>query len=125
MSNDQRQEHALTAYERELLLRMLAREFRGRDELLSQLRNARVKWVETSGSPGILIAVSDAAPKAFVERTPLDAQLLGHDSDGMRIRFILHVIKGSVAEIEIFREDGEPINELPSVAELQNAYPSA
>jgi hypothetical protein len=44
-------------------------------------------------------------------RIPIEAE--GKDIDGVKIHILLHVVDGFMDELEIFREDPEPIRELP------------
>ena len=56
-------------------------------------------------------------PRAHLEkRIPVEAE--GRDADGMGIHFLLHVVDGLLKEIEIFREDSQPIKRLPNAEQL-------
>lgn len=64
------------------------------------------------GCPSIVFAVpADAHVAMVLQRVPVEAQ--SKDADGMDIHFLLHVVGGFLRELEIFREDSEPIKELP------------
>jgi hypothetical protein len=50
-------------------------------------------------------------------RVPVEGQ--SSDPDGMPIHFLLHVVDGRLSEIEVFREDGRQIVNLPSATEIE------
>ncbi len=41
------------------------------------------------------------------------------DSDGIHVHFLLHVVSGFAAELEIYKDDGTPIGRLPRADELE------
>lgn len=99
-----------------LLNRLLSVDFPGRAELVRQAEAVRV--TNTGGAtPTLVFAVAaDAVPASVVRRVPVEA--IATDSDGMRIHLLLHVVSGLLAEIEAFREDGNPIRSYPAANEL-------
>ena len=123
LTKEQCDEHELTPDEVALISRLLSQPFPGRDVLVEQMFSTRVSWIESNGSPAVLLHVDPAAPRAPVsQRTPIEAELIGDDNDGASIHYVLHVVDGCLAEIEIYREDGEPVRDLPPVAKLRHAY---
>jgi hypothetical protein len=97
---------------RRILELLLTADFRGSLELRKQFATAQVRLVVSKGSPALLIRVSDdAIPADVATRVPVE----GHTSrqDGSAIHCLLHVVKGKLAELEFYREDGEPIDKLP------------
>lgn len=99
----------------ELVDKLLSAEFPGCSELREQARGAQVRQIESHGAPAFLFDVLAGAPVARVlERVPVEGQAL--DRDGVTIHFLLHVLEGRLSEIEVFREDGQPIIKLPDIA---------
>jgi len=124
MDTERYVEHELTDGERAILHKMLSRPFRGSAVLFTQAEKARVRWVVANGSPALLFNVSPGATRVDVpERTPVDAELRANDVDGTPICVVLHVVDGLLHEIEMYREDGAPVQHIPKVAELEYAYP--
>ena len=103
----------LKAKEEELLNFLLSKPFPGRDALRAQLKSVRV-MTDCKDCPTIELAVDQTTgPVATVKaRVPIEAE--GFDSDGVRIHLLLHVVDGLLSELEIFREDVNPILNLPS-----------
>jgi hypothetical protein len=100
--------------ERALIERLLQEPFRGRDELRSQLADARIVaeggaaegWADTHT---LLFASPQAhSPRAeTVLRVPVEATMA--DEDDTDLAILLHVVDGFAIELEIYRVDGEPI----------------
>jgi hypothetical protein len=115
----------LTEAEKWLLGQMLEEPFQGRDQLRTQLEDARV----VAHGPGdtrtiVFAAPSEDAPRAsVVQRVPVDA--LMPDLDGTEIQVALHVVDGYVQELEAYRVDLAPIErtELDGAVKLINRYP--
>ena len=107
----------LGTFERALLARLFARAFPGRDALAAQAETARVTWLRSPGAPALLFQVDASTPVADVaRRIPVEAE--GRDLDGESVHFLLHVIDGRMAEVEIYREDGASLSRMPDPAEL-------
>jgi hypothetical protein len=114
----------LTGDEQVLLDKLLSHEFQGREQVALQARTALVKHVGTKIRPIWLFKIDESAPRAHVrQRTPVEAECVGNDQDGAVVHFVLHVIDGRLAELEIFREDGDQIVRVPEPVELRPAYP--
>jgi hypothetical protein len=105
-----------TPTEKELLQRLLEADFEGKTELSSQLQRFRVRQIDTEGSleidPGTNV---DKAP--VKKRIPVEAE--GADEDGTHVHVLLHVVNGVVKELEIYKDDGSPIIQLPSSRDLK------
>ncbi len=105
-----------TAMETELMQRLLAAEFVGKEEIAKQLENARVRVIDEEGS--LEFQPSSVADTARVnKRIPVEAE--GVDEDGIHVHFLLHVVKGFVKELEVYKDDGSPIKRIPSPGDLE------
>jgi hypothetical protein len=102
----------LSQEELKIFERLLSAEFSGCAELRSQVSLARV-FEECTHCPTIGLLVDHVtAPKANVKgRVPVEAEV--DDKDGVRIHLLLHVVNGFLNELEVFREDGSEIYQLP------------
>lgn len=108
---------SLSGWESELLGRLLSAKFPGRDELRRQAETALVERIESQGAPALLFETDEALPVArVVGRVPVEGEC--QDVDGVGVHVLLHVQHGRLAEIEIFREDGEPIQQVPDPSSL-------
>ena len=109
----------LTPREQELLQYLLQAEFPGKQALVKQAETLLVSGHCACGCASILFRVdTTSAPSALVQRRiPVEAE--GADMDGVIIHFLLHVVQGWLSELEIFREDSEPILKLPPTKTLQ------
>ena len=59
-----------------------------------------------------------ASNRALVKRRiPIEAE--GLDSDGVKVHFLLHVLDGFMAELEIYREDSKPVLSPPDPRSLE------
>jgi hypothetical protein len=104
-----------TAHEREIIDRLLEKTFPGRDEICEQLRKCLVRTIDEDKS---LEFLERSNVKAEVEkRIPVEAEV--HDTDGILIHILLHVVDGKVNELEIYKEDGSPIIERPDPSKLK------
>lgn len=102
----------LRPHEQALLQRLLSRDFPGNASLREQAKNVKVAQECGCGCPSIVFAVSaNARPAEVLQRVPVEAEY--RDADGMGLHFLLHVNDGFLRELEMFREDSEPIKELP------------
>jgi hypothetical protein len=86
--------------------KLLSQEFPGRDGLLRQFGSAEVRRIDRDGS--LEIRVSSGAVRADVaRRIPIEAEL--EDLDGVRMHVLLHAPDGVLSELEIYREDSQPV----------------
>lgn len=102
---------AFRPFERELVTRLLGSDFPGREEVIEQLRDARVREIDENGSLAIVVGAAQCAP--VVHRVPVEAE--GRDVDGVSIYALLHVVEGIAQELEFYRADGSQIRRWPSV----------
>jgi hypothetical protein len=100
------------------MAKLLEADFPGRDELRAQLAQAAVRTIVSQGAPAYLFSVGSGAPRAAVkQRIPVEAQ--APDQDGVQIHFLVHVLEGVLSELELHREDGEPILSIPEPETLR------
>lgn len=98
-----------TSGEQLLLQALLSRPFDGREELLSQLPHIVVRSIDDNGS---LEIKNLSAIRAKVERrVPTEGEAT--DSDEITIHFLVHVVNGSLAELEVFKEDSSSVRTRP------------
>ena len=104
-----------TAYEQEIIGRLLEKAFPGRDEICEQIKNCLVRAIDEDNSLGFLVRSNVKAK--VKKRIPVEAEV--HDTDGILIHILLHVVEGKVNELEIYKEDGSPILERPDPSKLK------
>ena len=105
-----------TAMERNLFNHLLDTQFEGKTEIAKQLDNCEVRTIDEEGS--LELRPSDANGLAPVEKTiPIEAE--GIDEDGVCIHWLLHVRKGIVTELEVYKDDGSPIKRMPHLGALK------
>lgn len=104
----------LNLEEKDLLVRLLSAKFPGSSELQCQVGKARVRTIDENGSLAFLVS---AASSAEVERRiPVEGYC--EDSDGVMIHFLVHVLDGTLSELEIFKEDNSRLMRVPSVNQI-------
>jgi hypothetical protein len=91
--------------ERALLDALLAASFPGKETLAAQIALATARLLDGDGS--LELAVRDAPAATVVRRIPVEAEV--EDRDGVTIHILLHVVDGYANELEVFREDGAPV----------------
>jgi hypothetical protein len=96
----------LSDWERRIILRLLLAEaFAGRDDLLLQLEQASAQTIDEDGSISLKCP---RAPKASVNaRIPVEGE--ARDTDGMVIHYLLHVVDGTMNELEVYKDDSSKI----------------
>ncbi len=105
-----------TPTEAEVMRRLLAADFPGKEEIGKQLAGCRVRIIDDEGS--LELEPSAAARPATVEkRIPVEADAV--DEDGIHVHFLLHVVKGFAKELEVYKDDGTPIRRMPSPNDLE------
>lgn len=98
-----------TSTELALIKRLLEAEFPGRDDISAMIINLRVRSIESESS---LELESDSGITArVVKQVPVEAQ--AKDQDGFDIHLLLHVVRGRLKELEIFKDDGSAIQQMP------------
>jgi hypothetical protein len=106
---------ALSHWHREILARLLLAEFPGKAEIQKQLVSATFEVIDANQSLKIVPSTSLRAP---VQKTiPVE----GHapDQDEALIQVLLFTRDGRVSMLELLREDGEPIRNLPPVGKFE------
>ena len=111
--DDLRVPHPVMDFERHLLTKVLeVGEPNLREVLLNQAEAAEISWVESRGQPAILFSVPASLPRASI--SGVVAEMEREDRDGVRIHMLLHVSEGLLTELEVYREDGDAVIELPT-----------
>lgn len=106
-----------SAEERDLLQRPLAIDFPGVTELQAQAESCLVSAECTCGYRSILFSVTaDAVPISLSAPVPVEAST--YDADGTRTYILLHVVNGFLAELEVQREDAQPIQVEPDYSKI-------
>jgi hypothetical protein len=101
--------------ERELINRLLQACFPGRDEVASALDHVEVRTLDEMGSLELRPAVARKSP--VVKRIPVEAE--AKDSDGYTIHVLLHVVDGQPIELEIYKDDGSRIVQMPPASSFE------
>lgn len=102
-----------TAAEASLLALLLSAEFKGKEAIARQLRDARVRAIDIEGSLALNVSLSEKADAKH--RVPIEAE--AQDRDGMTIHMLLHVVNGIASELEFYKDDSSPILVLPAVCD--------
>jgi hypothetical protein len=102
--------------ERALVDQLLAEPFTGRDEIASQLAQAQVIAEGDHDTRTLRFAppVTGAAMIPTTLRVPVEGA--ASDEDSVPIAVLLHVVNGVVAELEIYRVDGQAIKHRDHIA---------
>lgn len=98
----------LTKNERQLIERLLTKDFPGVEALRSQLETARASAIDAEGSLQFRVS----GPLAAVQqRVPTEGYYF--DTEGVEFRpavnVLLHVIEGKLHELEVYKDDGSEI----------------
>jgi hypothetical protein len=108
------------AVELALLEKLLEKDFLGRDKFLAQLVGLSVKTIDKEGS--LSLRVDYLAPPAEVDsRVISEGYYCDEDEislEGPKVNVLLHVLKGKLTEIEIYKDDGSLIKKAPSAENL-------
>jgi hypothetical protein len=113
---------AFTGREESLLRLLLDQQFPGAEVLRMQVLAAetRARTLDVDGS--IALKVPENFPAAAVtQRVPIEAETADHDGDG--VHALLHVVQGRAVELELYRNNGEPVEEWPSLSSWQVIVP--
>lgn len=106
---------SLSELEKELLEKLLGEDFDGRAAIGSQVDGCLVRRIDESGS--LEFKLRPSSPTADVSsRVPVEAE--GIDIDGVKIHILVHVVEGKISELEIYREDGQAVKQLPLPRQL-------
>lgn len=104
------------AHERDVLDRLIALPFPGQSEVASQLANCLVKSIDGNGSLSIQ-TFSPVVASTVKHRVPTEGE--AEDTDGVTIHFLLHVVRGVTTELEIYKQDGSALTQIPSSAGIR------
>lgn len=96
-------------FERQVFLRLLTVEFRGRKELAGLLESCSVRRIDENHS--VEIVAEKAVVRPAIRGVPVEAET--SDTDGMKIHVLLHVVAGSPVELQIYREDAGRVRSMP------------
>jgi hypothetical protein len=110
----------LTDYERSLIGRLLEEDFAGRATLASQIEEALVRQLDEHGC--LEFSVKRDIVANVKDRIPTEREF--KDTDGVAIHVLLHVVKGKVDELEIYKDDGSPVVRMPDPAGLRLFHPA-
>jgi hypothetical protein len=102
--------------ERALIGTLLGPMFPGRDELLEQMRTAKVRRVDQDGSLELLI-ISDIKASHVRYVVPTEGEY--RDPDGVTVHVLLHVVGDQAKELEFFREDNGRVQTWPDPATVR------
>ena len=105
----------LTEYEWAILNRLLERDFPGRNELRIQLTGCKV--IRICGDGTIKFKIESGNAASVTSRVPVEA--VASDADGIPIYYLLHVVNGFVAELEIYNAATFDIKRTPHPDELR------
>lgn len=101
----------LIDHERRLIEKLLSEEFSGCEALRIQLATASVSSIDADGSLEFRVSGSPAGVK---RRVPIEGYYFDTEGDEPRpaVHVLLHVVDGMLLELEIYKDDGSPI-EIP------------
>ena len=97
----------------------------GRNELRIQLDSAEAKTIDEEGS--ILFRVNSTVIASVNVRVPVEARYSDVDTEplvGPFVRIPLHVVVGTLFELEIYKDDRFPIIKKPGLEDLTLFLPS-
>jgi hypothetical protein len=99
----------LTNHEKEIIEKLLSVDFPDRDILKQQAALAEAEPIGDSDNYGsIYLSTDQSVPRASVkQRVPVEGLVV--DATGEQVNILLHVIDGIIAELEIVKLDGTPI----------------
>jgi len=105
-----------TPAERAVMRRLAAEDFPGKEEIVRQLVDCRVRTIDDEGS--LELEVNAAGRPAMVKkRIPVEAEAI--DEDGIHVHVLLHVVKGLAKELEVYKDDGSRVRRMPSADDLE------
>ena len=87
-----------------------------RDGLREQLDSAVVVGQYPAEDPTIVLGgAAGATPRETIDGVAVDRV------DGEEVQIIIHIVEGSIDELEFFRYDGQPVHGLPDPATVRPA----
>lgn len=105
----------LSDWYREILSRLLNVSFPGQPQLKAQVLSSRFAMFDNSRSLEIFPLKCDAAPVA--KTIPVEA--FASDCDGVLIQSLLFTRHGMAYMLEVIREDGNEIRDLPPASKFE------
>lgn len=103
-------EREFTPEEKLWLQKLMNFDFKGKDAIIKQLQSSKVIGQCACGCKTINIRVDHAIEQyPYSIRVPVEMTAI--QSDGIPIVFLLHVLNGYIAELEIFKADSSPVSE--------------
>jgi len=105
-----------TRTETEVIQRLLAADFPGKDDIAKQMAGCRVRTIDDEGSLELELRHAPR-PAAVEKRIPVEADAV--DEDGIHVHFLLHVVEGYAKELEIYKDDGTSIRRMPRADDLE------
>lgn len=111
----------LSEQEKAWLEIVLSCDFQGRAEIIQQINSAKIDREYTEGYLSIIFCVDKLLkPVKTNGRVPIEVRVFKEKE--APIQFLLHVIKGYVAELEIFHADSSSITSNLSVDNARVEY---
>ena len=106
--------------ERAIVAHLLEIPFPGSEDVAEQLQHALIRRLDDNGSVDFLIKTDT---KASVQNSvPVEAE--GEDLDGTTIHVLLHVIGGIARGLEVYKEDGSNVIQMPEPSKLRLFSPA-
>ena len=118
MDANDRLPRPLNDREARMMGKLLESEFPGSKELARQALALEGKELDDNGSLA-LFPSGEATPAAVEKRIPVEAEF--SDEDGTTAHVLLHVVRGYLAELEIYREDSGRLLRPPDADDLRVA----
>lgn len=91
-----------------VLVKLLGPSFPGVAELRKQLDGVAVAQADEADPLTLLLFPVSGSPRA-VARRRIPVEGIASDVDGTSIHYLLHVQGAHLAELEVYREDGDPV----------------
>lgn len=104
-----------TRYEAAILQRLLEADFPGKSDLSAMINDLVVKPLDQEGSLELQSQVQGHFA-LVTKRVPVEAE--AEDEDGFKIHVLLHVVNGRPTELEIYKDDGSPIRQMPPASQF-------
>ena len=110
---------SLTNIENAILGKLLKDQFPGRDQIVEQIKNAKVRTIDEykDNYGSIEFLIPQDVPVSRVDRFVIEC--MSKDKDDVPIEFILHIVNGRVKELEIVKADGSPIKMFPDTVDIE------
>jgi hypothetical protein len=106
----------LTPEERKILDRLLEPDFPGKNAFAEQVRNCTVREIDEDGSLEFGVV---GGPIAGAVKYAVPTEAEAEDVDGVVIHFLLHARDGKVKQLEVYKEDGTRVRQIPTANQLR------